>query len=218
MSYGNLIQRACAIVARRPYLWLLGFLAGGATAFNLSSPSYGRHDASSNHHGPTWAAVQSVWNDHWMWIVAIVAVLAVLSAVMFVLGSIATGGIIRAAVEHDEDRPYRFATAWRAGYATGWRIAGLRLLTFLLAILPGLVVSALVLAAIAGATSSAPAAAALFGLLAALAAVVSVGFWLALGLAYQLAQRLIVLEDSKVADSLTNAFRVIRWRLKEVAL
>ncbi len=215
MSYGNLIKRAFAIVARRPYLWLLGFLAGGATTFNFSSP--GRPAASGTHHGPTWAVLQNVWNDNWMWIVGILAFLAVLGIVMFVLGCIATGGIIHAAVEHDEDRPYRLATAWRAGYATGWRIAGLRLLTFVLAILPGLLVSALVVAAVAGATGSAAAAVG-FGLLAALAALFSIAFWLGLSVAYQLAQRLVVLEGGHVAESLSNGFGMIRWRFKEVAL
>jgi hypothetical protein len=218
MSYGNLIQRAFGIVVRRPYLWLLGFLAGGATGFNLSSPSSGRRGESGTYHGPTWAAVQNVWNHNWIWIVAILACLALLGIVLFALGSIATGGIIHAAVEHDEDRPYRLATAWRSGYATGWRIAGLRLLTFLLAILPGLLVSGLVVAAVVSATGSAAVAAAGFGLLAALAALCAFAFWLALSVAYQLAQRLVVLEDGHVADSLSHSFRMIRWRFKEVAL
>jgi len=59
-------------------------------------------------------------------------------------------------------------SAWRGGYATGWRIAALLLLTLLVAIRPALLVGALFLATVAGATSSAAAAAG-FGLLAALA-------------------------------------------------
>ena len=73
MSYGNLIKRAFDIVARRPYLWLLGFLAGGATAFNFSSSNYTRPTASSTHQVLTWAIVQNVWNDHWIWIVGLLA-------------------------------------------------------------------------------------------------------------------------------------------------
>jgi hypothetical protein len=216
MSYGNLIKRAFDIVVRQRYLWLLGFLAGGATAFDFSSSNYGRHDESGAYSGPTWAAVQGVWNDNWIWIIGILAFLAVLGIVMFILGSIATGGIIHAAVEHDEDRPYRLGTAWRAGYATGWRIAGLRLLTFVLAIVPGLLVGALVLAAVTGAKASVVAAVS-FGLLAAIALVASFVFWVALGLAFQLAQRHIVLEDDHVGESLINGFRMIRRNFKEVA-
>jgi len=140
----------------------------------------------------------------------------VLGFVLFVLSCIATGGIIRAAVEHDMDREYKLGTAWRAGYVTGWRIAGLKLLTFLLAIVPGFLIGALVLGAVVGAMSSAAAAVG-FGLLAAVAILVSTAFWLALGVAFQFAQRLVVLEDGHVAQSLSTGFRLIRWHFKEVA-
>jgi hypothetical protein len=217
MSYSNLVKRTFAIVARRPYLWLLGFLAGGATGLNLSNSNYHRPGASGPYHGPTWAVIQNVWNHNWLWIASILAFLAVLGIVMFVLGCIATGGIIRAAVEHDENREYRLGMAWRAGYPTGWRIAGMRLLTLVVAIPPALLIGALALAAVAGATSSAAAAAG-FGLLAAMAALASFAFWLVLTVAYQLAQRLVVLEDGHVVESLGNGFRMISWRFQEVAL
>jgi hypothetical protein len=151
-------------------------------------------------------------------IVGILALVVVLGIVMFVLGCIATGGIIHAAVEHDDGHEYRLGTAWRAGYATGWRIAGLRLLTFLLTILPGLFVGTLVLAAVAGAMSSAAATAVGFGLVAAAALPVSIAFWFLLGLAFQLAQRMIVLEDGQVAESLSSGFRMIFSHFKEVGL
>jgi hypothetical protein len=220
MSYANLIRRSFDIVARRPYLWLLGFLAGGATAFNYSSggPNYGQHHTSDGYKGPSWAVLQSVWNANWEWIVGILAILVVLGIVLFVLGCIATGGIIHAAVEHDANHEYRLGTAWRAGYATGWRIAGLRVLTFLLAIVPGVLVGSLVLATVVGAMSSAPAAAVSFGLVAAVATLASMAFWLVLSVAFQLAQRLVVLEDGRVAESLSTGFRMIRWHFKEVAL
>lgn len=218
MNYGQLIKRSFDIVARRPYLWLLGFLAGGATALNYSGggTNYRRPGTSATYNGPSWAVLQNIWNANWEWVVGVLAFLVVLGIVMFVLGCIATGGIIHAAIEHDADHEYRLGTAWRAGYATGWRIAGLRLLTFLLAIVPGLLVGALVLATIVGAMSS-PAAAVSFGLLAGLASLVSLAFWLALGVAFQLAQRLVVLEDGHVAESLSTGFRMIRWQFKAVA-
>lgn len=218
MNYGHLIRRPFDIVARRPYLWLLGLLAGGATGFNFSSggPNYGHPAASGTYHGPSWAVFQNVWNANWEWVVGILAFVVVLGLVLFVLGCIATGGIIRAAVEHDMNREYRLGAAWRAGYATGWQIAGLRLLTFLLAIVPGFLVGALVLGAVVGAMNSSATAVG-FGLLAAAATLASIAFWLALGVAFQLAQRLIVLEDGRVAQSLSTGFRLIRWHFKEVA-
>ena len=219
MRYDYLVRRPFEIVARRPYLWLLGFLAGAATAFNFSSggTNYGHPAASGTYHGPSWAVLQNIWHDNSVWIVGTLALLVVVFIVMFVLGCIATGGIIHAAVQHDADNEYALGKAWRAGYATGWRIAGLRLLTFLLAIVPGFLVGSLVLAAVAGAMSSAAAAFG-FGLMAAAAFLVSIAFWFALGLAFQFAQRLVVLEDGNVAESLSTGFRMIRRHFKEVAL
>jgi hypothetical protein len=220
MRYDHLIKRPFEIVARRPYLWLLGFLAGAATAFNVPSggTNYGRPHASDTYQGPSWAVLQNIWDHNAELIVGILAVFVVFCIVMFVLGCIATGGIIHAAVEHDDDHEYTLGKAWRAGYESGWRIAGLRLLTFLLTILPGLFVGTLVLAAVAGAMSSAAPAAVGFGLVAAAALPVSIAFWFLLGLAFQLAQRMIVLEDGRVAESLSSGFRMIFSHFKEVGL
>jgi hypothetical protein len=220
MGYGHLIRRSFDIVARRPYLWLLGFLAGAATSFNLSGngPNSARHNISDNYTGPSWSALQTFWNANWEWIVGIAAVLVVVGIVLFILGCIATGGIIRAAIEHDADRDYRLGTAWRAGYGTAWRIAGLRILTALLAIVPGLLIGSLAVAAVVGVMTSAGMAAASFGLAAVLTFVISIVFWLALSVASQLAQRLVVLEDGHVAESLSTGFRMIRWHFKDVAL
>ncbi len=216
MNYGHLIKRPIEIVARRPYLWLLGFLAGGATAYNFSG-SGTNYTQSSTYRGPSWAALQNTWNGNWEWIVGILAFFVVVGIVMFVLGCIATGGIIHAAVEHDAGHDYSLGTAWRSGYATGWRIAGLRLLTFLLAFVPGLLVGTLVLATVVAAMNSAAAGVG-FGLFAAVAFLVSMAFWMALGVAFELAQRIVVLEGGHVAESLSAGFRMIRWHLKEVGL
>src|SRR2546426_8937245 len=166
--------------------------------------------------GPSWTVLQNVWNANWEWVVGILACVVVLGFVLFVLSCIATGGIIRAAVEHDIDREYKLGTAWGAGYVTGGGIARLPLLTLLLAIVPGFLIGAPGLGAVGGAMSSAAAAVG-FGLLAAVAILVSTAFWLALGVAFQFAQRLVVLEDGHVAQSLSTGFRLIRWHFKEVA-
>src|SRR5258708_33077802 len=96
MRYDYLIRRPFEIVARRPYLWLLGFLAGAATAFNFSSggTNYGHPAASGTYHGPSWAVLQNIWHDNSVWIVGTLALFVVVFIVMFVLGCIATGGSI----------------------------------------------------------------------------------------------------------------------------
>jgi hypothetical protein len=87
----------------------------------------------------------------------------------------------------------------------------------LLAFVPGLLVGTLVLATVVAAMNSAAAGVG-FGLFAAVAFLVSMAFWLALGVAFELAQRIVVLEGGHVAESLSAGFRMIRWHLKEVGL
>jgi hypothetical protein len=219
MNYGNLIRRPFDIVARRPYLWVLGLLAGGATTFNYSSggSSYRNNSNTTIYTGPSTETFQAFWNNNWEWLVGIAAAAVVVFVILFILGSIATGGIIRAAVEHDEGRDYRLGTAWRAGYATFWRIAGLRLATFVLAIAPAVFIGALVGATVALSGPFVPGAV-LFALLAAVAAIASLVFWIALGVAYELAQRFIVLDGMRVFDAIAEGFRMVRWHFKEVAL
>src|SRR2546428_6977603 len=105
MSYGHLIRRPFDIVARRPYLWLLGFLAGEATGFNLpsSGTNYGHPTTSGSYKGPSWTVLQNVWNANWEWVVGILACVVVLGFVLFVLSCIATGGRIWAPVERQSD-------------------------------------------------------------------------------------------------------------------
>jgi hypothetical protein len=215
MNFGELVRRPFEIVVRRPYLWLLGFLAGGAGAYNFSSSGSG---SSTWHVGtPSSAAVQGYWNENWEWIVGLIAVFAVFAIVMFAIGCIADGGIIRAAIEHDENRPYRLGVAWRSGYPSGWRIAGIRLLTLLLIAVPLVMIITLGVAAAATATS-AVGVAVLFGLAAAATGLAALAFWLVLCTAEQLGERAIVLDGAGVTDALGTGFRMIRWHFKEVAI
>ncbi|HZQ48684.1 MAG TPA: hypothetical protein VFB69_00050 [Candidatus Dormibacteraeota bacterium] len=219
MNYRNLVRRPFDIVARRPYLWLLGLLAGGATSYSSWSGNSYRSSGNNDkiYSNVSFATLQTFWNNNWEWIVWLAAIALVVSVVLFILGCIATGGIIRAAVAHDEGREYGLGTAWRAGYSTGWRIAGLRLTTLVLAITPAIFIAALAGATAALATTFIPAAVILALVLAA-AALASVAFWIVLGVAYELAQRIIVLEDGPVFESLAEGFRMVRWHLKETGL
>jgi hypothetical protein len=216
MNYWSLVRRPFEIVARRPYLWLLGFLAGGSSAISYSGSGANTGHGAATYSGPTWNTLQSVWNDNWAWMTGVLALFAVVCVVMFVLGCIATGGVIRAAVEHDGGRAYGLGVAWREGAATGWRIAGLRILTGLLAIAPALFIGSLVLGVMAEPAQSAGQAA--FGIATALAAVVAIVFWVVLGAAYELGQRVVVLEGGHVAESLTAGIQLIRQHLKLVGL
>src|SRR5260370_35166650 len=128
---GGYVKPACRsgtlseTVAGRPSRWWLGFLAGPATTstFTGGGPNYAHPATAGNYHGPSWAVLQNVWHDNWESIVGILALFVVIFIAMFVLGCIATGGGIPAAVEHGCGNQDRVGKAWRPGLATGGAIS-----------------------------------------------------------------------------------------------
>ena len=105
MNYRQLIRRPFDIVAWRPYIWLLGLLAGGATTFNYSGGGSSYRN-SITYTGPSNDTLQTFWNNNWEWLVGIAAVAVVIFVVFFILGSIATGVVL----PHAETRPMTAAT------------------------------------------------------------------------------------------------------------
>ena len=219
MNYGELVRRPFQIVRRRPYLWLLGFLAGGAATYNFNfGQSSWRRSAPASYRGPDWNQVSAVWAQNWQWLVAIGAALAVLALVWFVLSCIASGGIVRAAAVHDSGRDFGLGAAWHAGMSTGWRVAGLRVLVLLLALAPAVLLGSLAAVSVGAAFAGSAAAAVLLGLLTAIGALAAAAFWLVLSVAYELGLRHLVLEDGRVAESLTAGFQAVRSRFGPVAV
>src|SRR2546428_14167495 len=58
-------------------------------------------------------------------IVGVLLVFVIGALFFFFLGPVSTGGLVRAAVEHDDGRPFAFGQAWQAGLRTFWRVVGL---------------------------------------------------------------------------------------------
>ncbi len=65
---------------------------------------------------------------HLALIIAGGVVLLAVWLVLFLISCIAAGAVVRAAAEHDAERPFGLGPAWRAGVAAFWRVLGLRLI------------------------------------------------------------------------------------------
>ena len=219
MSYSEIVRRSFAIVWRRPYLWLLGLLA----AEGAGTPSIGQYTVNGRGAGGTGGAQE--WNDFttwfaasWGWVALGALLLVALIAALFLLTSVATGAIVRAAAEHDDDRPFGLGPAWRAGTATIWRVAGIRLL-FGAAVVGSIVVAGGLIGAtvvLAAGGMAGPAVA--VGTLSVLVLLAALAFWTGAGVACSLTVRAIVLDGEAMLPALDTAVGLIRRHFGPVAL
>jgi hypothetical protein len=238
MNYGALIERAGRMLLRHRYLWVLGLLGGGEafsapTGFpgSFGGPVPGSVPRSNVYYfgpspAPSWMPLTSqggsvdmgtFFADHPGAVAAIIVgvLLAIIIGALFFffLSPVSTGGLVRAAVEHDDGRPFAFGQAWQAGLLTFWRVLGLRLLEIvvLLFALGILGIIALISLAASGFTSGSFGS---LGLVFVLIILVSV----ATQVVFTLAVRAAVLDDRSITQALESSIALVRRRLGPVAL
>src|SRR2546425_9559910 len=134
MSYGAPIGRAGRMLLRHRYLWVLGLLGGGEafsapTGFpgSFGGPVPGGIPRSNVYYfgpspAPSWMPLTSqggsvdmgsFFSNHPGAVAAIIVgvllVFIIGALFFFFLGPVSTGGLVRAAVEHDDRRPLAVA-------------------------------------------------------------------------------------------------------------
>lgn len=238
MNYGAIIEQAGRMVLRYRYLWLLGLLGGesfGApTGFPGFTTSLPRSVPRSGvyYFGPGSVPSPAPWvilnpatgtsSPHFSGfsaavvaaiIIAVLLAIVIVALFFFFLGPVSTGGLVRAAVEHDSQRSFTLGQAWSAGLRTFWRVLGLRLaaLVFVLAVLAILGTIAFISFAASGFTSSG------FGAFAPLFLVI-VLVAIATQVILTLAVRAVVIDDRSLTDAVASAVALARRRLGRVAL
>jgi hypothetical protein len=226
MRYGEVVQRSLLVFWRHRYLWLLGALGGGESvggAFgNLGVAGQGPGGTSDTGTG---SLPDQLSTQFGQWFLADLPLLAALLGLLglflvayFFLSCVSVGATVRAAAEHDAERPFGLGPAWRAGRQTFIPILGLRLLGLLIALPAVAVIAGIVALATVSAINgsadgivTASLAAVILLPLVALAALV-------LGVAWTLATRSIVLEQQGVGGALRRAFGQLTRRPGRVAL
>jgi hypothetical protein len=73
-------------------------------------------------------------NDHLGLIIALAVLWLLLAIAFFILGAVCEGATVRASAEHDAERPFGLAWAWKAGLGTMWAIVRFRLIVLALAL------------------------------------------------------------------------------------
>ena len=221
MPYWELVTRSFKISWRHKYLWLLALFAGeSGGGFNFNSSS--TPGTNGRRGTPDLVAINqqiSQWlSDHIGLIVAASVAFLVIAIAFFILAAVCEGALVRAAAEHDAERPFGLGLAWRAGTATMGAMIRFRLLLIalalpLLAVFVALVIG--IVAAIGRQKGGEVAALGVFGFLVVLAAV---PYLIVLFLLDRMGTRALVLEQLAAVASLRRAYTLFTKRLGRLLL
>jgi hypothetical protein len=133
MNYGDLLSEAFRLTWRNRYLWFFGFfIAGGGGSFNFPA-NFGGEEVR-NPFGPVAGPLQWISDNLVLFLTVVISVIVLLVLVFLVLSIISHGALAEsiAALHREETRG--FGSAFRAGTANFWRVLGLKVLFFLIAL------------------------------------------------------------------------------------
>ena len=121
MDYGEILRRTLAISWRHKYMWLLALFAGEGAGLSLPSFQRGpRGGAGSRFTAPTYDQVTAWAGSHAALLVGAGVAIVALLIVLLLVSAVANGAVIRAAAEHDLDRPFGLRPAWRSSISPGF--------------------------------------------------------------------------------------------------
>ena len=225
MNYGALLGRTWNIIWEHKFLILLGVLvalgSGGGGASTGSNVSFNQPSGEQGQMPqlPQLPGLSQMPDLGEMGPVAVVAVIVAAIAALFVglalwvVASIARGGLIAGASAADEGRSASFGQAWGAAWRKGWRLLGIGLVPAI----PGFLLAALGLGAAVffgglsrylGQRSGVPVMGSAGILIASLSCIL-VPLMLVLGLLRTFANRACMLEDLGVFGSYGRGLKVL---------
>lgn len=222
MNYGELLNRTWNIIWEHKFLIVLGVLVALGSGTGGGTQSGGSFSFDQPREMPRLPEIPQFRELPDLGdmgpAVAGLAIIAVIGAVLlalalWVVSTIARGGLIAGASAVDEGRSSSFSQAWSAGWRKGWRLLGIGILPaipgFLLAVLGvGSAVAFGGLARYIGRDVGLPIAANV-GILVALLTCILLPFVIVLGLLRTFANRACMLEDTGVFRSYRRGLEVL---------
>ncbi len=222
MPYWYIVTRSFAISWRHRYLWLLALFAGesGGASLNYSQPQ--PIQPGANRYAPNFnGAAQQVssWVTQNAGILLVVAGLLIfLFIVLFILAAICEGALVRASAEHDAERPFDLAIAWRCGRATMGTIIRFRLLLLLLGLPVFIILVVLLIGAVAAFVGHNVGTGVAFVLVALLLLLASIPYAIYLSFLNRLGARAAILEQLAARPAIVRAHRLLSKRLGRLLL
>jgi hypothetical protein len=210
MNYGELLSEAFRLTWRNKFLWFFGFFVGG-TSFNFPANFGGQQTDGFTNGFP--APLRWISENLALFLTAVIAVVVVLALVFIVLAMISHGALAESVAALHRGEPRRFGPAWRAGTANFWRVLGLKILFFLMALGLALLVFlpvGLGVAAVLAITDSAGLRVLFIVLLILFAIVALIVVFLPFAIVNQFALRELVVGERRVLDSVGGGFGLLR--------
>jgi len=218
MEYGNILSRAWTIIWENKWLILLGVLvalgSGGGGGGAGSGASGSARGEGMDFQMPELDPDLAVPIALIVIVVLVIASLAVvIGLVVWVVSTIARGGLIAAVDAIDSGQTSTFSAAWQAGWRKGWRLLGIGILPaipVLILVVLGLLatgVFAAVLALVSERAAVVPAAG--LGVVWVGLACITVPIALILNLLQAFANRACMLEDAGVIEAYRRGLNVL---------
>jgi hypothetical protein len=227
VDYGQLLSRSWEIVWNNKFLIVLGMvvtllgIGGGGANFNadnlLGGSAFGRTEGfNAEEFNPEYFGLSEAELEEAFGVlvpmlaagmVAIVCIAFIARIALWVVGTIASGGLIAGVNEIETIGASGLQQAWNAGWQKGWRLLGISLFQFI-----ALVPTVCVLAGFAGEHELDPTAL-IEALLCTICLVMLV--WIVLDVLRILATCACMLEDTGVFESYRRGWTVLRDNLGE---
>jgi hypothetical protein len=215
MDYGGLLKRAWDITWNNKFLWILGFLAGlgsgGGSNFNFRNFGGGGPSGPSGQ-APTPELPPELVGSIGLIVVALLCVLFLVWIVVWVIGTIANGGLIGAVNQIEDEGSSSFGRGWSAATPKMWRLLGISLATAipgLIVVVAGVILALPALGLMAAGEEEIGGAA--FGLLACLVPLICIASLagLVLGILKTFADRAAMLEDESVIEAYKRGWNIL---------
>jgi hypothetical protein len=219
VRYENLLTRSFGILRRKPWLWLLGLLAGETSSGGGGGGGGGNVTFQPGFSQSGIGALDFGWVPQWLADRAVLfaeigAAILVLSVAWFLVSCIASPALLGAVARIDAGEPVTFGDAWRFGVSAFRRVLAFKLLWLLLLLLPVLLLALPLLVGSLGGTSGL-----LIGAVLDLPLVFAYFYWAAfLGWLSELALRACVLEGLGARSSFAAAWALLKRRFHRIAL
>jgi hypothetical protein len=219
MPYMDVVWRSFRISWKHKYLWLIALFSGEGGGGFGSGGSGGGGGGRGNGQGYTTADIAAIRDQVTSWIADHVGLIVLLAIIwlavvvaFFILAAVCEGATVRAAAEHDAERPWSLGWAWRAGVNTMWAIVRFRLLIIALGLPLALLFIGFALGVVIAAFTQNGSAIIPLILSGLLLVLIAFPYAIYLSLLDRLGSRALVLEQIAARASIARAHRLLMKR------
>jgi hypothetical protein len=220
LAYWELVTRSFRLAWNHKYLWLIALFSGEASTGGNYSYNYQRPSSATG--APDLASIQqqfTTWiGDHAGLVVSLIIIWILLAVALFILAAICEGATIRAAAEHDAERPFGLRLAWRMGVHTMWVIVRYRLILLALGLPLAILVIGFLAATFVAIRDGNSGAAPWLVLYAIGLFVVGIPYAIYLFFLDRLGSRAVILEELMAAPGIARANRLLFKRFGRTLL